>query len=151
MQYLWTAWDPGLGSGEYLIHTPIYGSPGSNAHENAQFPQARTDSYLIILGFFLMLEHFDELQRLFKSGTLKYLGRRSLSYVLVQSPIMYTMGIKLCSHLRLDNKKPYSGAVVAVLVTTLAVAIPVTELFYRLVKLPSKALTHAFYDWMVKE
>ena len=151
MQYIWTAWGPNLADEEYVAHTGLYNTPGLNTNDDGREPQARDDIYLIILGFFLLLESSDILQRIFNARPLKYLDRRSLSYFLTQSIIMYTMGIKLYSSLRFDKNAYFSGTVVAVLVSTLAVAVPLAETFYRLIELPSKVFANKLYDWVTTE
>ena len=83
MQYIWTAWRPGLVNEEYKIHTGMYYTPGLNTQDTGRYPQARDDNYLFLLGFFLFLESSDILQYLFNNRLFTYLGRRSLSRLLL--------------------------------------------------------------------
>lgn len=79
MQYLWTAWRPEYSNAELRAHTGLYYTGGLNNHYDPTQPQARDDNYLVILGFFLLLESFDFLQFVFSNKFFLYLGRRSLS------------------------------------------------------------------------
>ena len=79
MQYLWAAWRPDMSDDENLIHSGLYYTGGLNVDYASKPTQARDDVYLILLGFFILLETSDILQRIFSVKFLTYLGRRSLS------------------------------------------------------------------------
>ena len=79
MQYLWTAWRPESGNVELRGHTGLYYTGGLNTDYDLIQPQARDDDYLILLGFFLLMETSDVLQRLLENRLFLYLGSRSLS------------------------------------------------------------------------
>lgn len=79
MQFLWTDWRPQYENRELLAHTGLYYSGGLNTQFNAKEPQARDDDYLLLLGFYLLLECSNTVQKIFQTPFLMYLGRRSLS------------------------------------------------------------------------
>ncbi len=79
MQYLWTVWRPQYANKELVAHTGLYYTGGLNTSPNLVEPQARDDIYLVVLGFFLLLESSDFLQKAFQNPLFLYLGRRSLS------------------------------------------------------------------------
>lgn len=79
MQYLWTDWRPRYGNQELLAHASLYHPDAPNTALNPKDPQARDDSYLIIVGFHLLLEYSTLLQKIFQNPFFVYLGRRSLS------------------------------------------------------------------------
>ncbi len=79
MQFLWTDWRPQYENKELLAHTGLYYSGGLNKDFNPKEPQARDDDYLLLLGFYLLLEHSTRVQSIFANPLFVYLGRRSLS------------------------------------------------------------------------
>ena len=79
MQYLWTAWKPGMVLDELMYHTNIYSDTELNTSIDPRQPQARNDNYLFILGFWILFEMFDFIQNFFRNPVLIYLGKRSLS------------------------------------------------------------------------
>ena len=79
MQYTWTDWRPQYENQELIAHTGLYYTGGLNTLPKAGEPQARDDCYLVLLGFLLILETTNWMQRLFQNPVLLYLGRRSLS------------------------------------------------------------------------
>ena len=79
MQYLWVVWRPESSNIELKGHTGLYYTGGLNTNYNLIQPQARDDNYLVLLGFFLLLESSDFVQWLFDNPFFVYLGSRSLS------------------------------------------------------------------------
>ena len=79
MQYLWTAWKPGMVLDELMYHATIYSNTELNVNVDPREPQARNDNYLFILGFWIIFEMFDVIQNFFRNPVLVYLGKRSLS------------------------------------------------------------------------
>jgi len=79
MQFVWTAARPDLQNAELLYHTGIYNTGGLNTSVDVTAAQIRADCYLIILGFFLILETSSVVQSVFRNKFLVLLGRRSLS------------------------------------------------------------------------
>lgn len=168
MQYLWTAWRPSLVNEEYLIHTGMYYTPGLNTKDDGRYPQARDDNYLFLLGFFLLLESSDMLQWIFSNRVFKFLGRRSLSmlphphrrahystilitflgFFLIQSTMIYIVGIRVFMHLRYKKDMSFPGSTIVTLITCLAVVIPAAEAFHWLVEKPSKLLAHKSFEWI---
>jgi hypothetical protein len=79
MEYLWTDWKPSLENAELKIHTGEYYSGGLNTTIQPRAPLARDDNYLLLLGFFLLLDTTKWMQWIFSTRMLLSLGRRSFS------------------------------------------------------------------------
>jgi hypothetical protein len=79
MQYLWAAWRPDLLDKEYEYHSGLYYTGGLNYNYEAVHTPARGDIYLILVGFFVLLESYDIVQRIFNNKFFVFLGKRSLS------------------------------------------------------------------------
>jgi peptidoglycan/LPS O-acetylase OafA/YrhL len=70
---------------------------------------------------------------------------RLIGFFLVQSIVVYTLGIKLYQMLHLSSDM----AVVAVcFFVTLATSVGGAEIFYRIVEVPSQVLSHVAFDWI---
>ena len=69
-------------------------------------------------------------------------------YFLVQSTLIYLVGIKVFRSLHHDNATSFSGSVIATLITCLVVVVPTAEVFHRVVEVPSKLLSHKFFDFI---
>jgi hypothetical protein len=79
MQYLWTDLRPDLENKELEGHSGMYYTGGLNTGFDLKQPQARDDNYLILLGFFLILETSSLLRWIFMNPLFMFLGRRSYS------------------------------------------------------------------------
>ncbi|KAF2810384.1 uncharacterized protein BDZ99DRAFT_416727 [Mytilinidion resinicola] len=148
MEYLWVAWRPDLRSAELKGHTGLYNAGSLNAGFDTKGPQARDDNFLIIIGFFLCLEHFEVLQRIFRMSVFQYLGKRSFSFFLMQSIIIYTAGIKMFAELHFAHSIAFSASTFLCLVVCIPLVALTTEVFYRLVDYPSTVLAHLVFDWI---
>ena len=164
MQFIWVCLRPDLFDREWEFHSGLYYTPGVNYLYKTAHTAARDDIYLILVGFFILLESYDFMQRFFSNQFLVFLGKRSLSesypayancrtvtktsqgYFLIQSTMIFLVGIKTFNGIRERNSFPTS--VVVSLIASLAVIIPSAELFYRLVQQPSKSAAHLFYDFI---
>ena len=71
-----------------------------------------------------------------------------LGFFLVQSTMMYLVGIKLFTRLQDVNKISFSGSVIVTLITCLLVIVPLAELFHRAIVMPSKAFSHRAFDFI---
>lgn len=58
---------------------------------------------------------------------------------------MYTLGIKLYLMLGISSN---IGTVAVCFFATLAASVAGAEIFYRVVEIPSQALSHEAYDWI---
>ena len=79
MQFAWVTWRPEAVNIELKGHTGLYYTAGLNHEYDLIQPQARDDNYLIILGFFLMMETTEVVQKILANPVFMYLGARSLS------------------------------------------------------------------------
>jgi len=61
--------------------------------------------------------------------------------------MIYTVGIKTFSQLRSDHVS-FGGSCMVTLITCIAVIVPLAELFYQCVEIPSKVGAHKFYDFI---
>ncbi|ESZ93885.1 hypothetical protein SBOR_5743 [Sclerotinia borealis F-4128] len=149
MMYLWAAWRPQDVYKEVRIHTGEYSTGGLNDVKMvAGTPMARDDNYLFLLGTFLFLETWSWMQAIFRNPLFMYLGRRSLSWFLVQSIIIYTVGIKLFVHLTETRNASFEAAIAGCFFVCLVTVIPSAEIFYRLIDFPSQAFARATFDWI---
>jgi len=148
MQYLWTSWRPEYANKELLAHTGLYYTGGLNTLPHQGEPQARDDNYLVLLGLFLVVETVDWVQKSLQFPLFLYLGRRSLSWFLTQSIIVYSAGIKIHQHLTVGRGVPDTGATAVCLLVCLPTTVVFAELFYRLVDWPSQILAHIVFDWI---
>ncbi|EED14776.1 conserved hypothetical protein [Talaromyces stipitatus ATCC 10500] len=147
MQYLWAAYRPDLFFSEWRIHSNPYTTGGLDERYLLDHISARDDVYITILGIFILLETYDVLQRVLQNKFLLFLGRRALSYFLLQSIFAYIVGIRVFEGLR-SRHVPHDGAVMVALITCIAVTVPAAELFHRLIVVPSRYLSHNFYEFI---
>lgn len=145
MQYLWAAWRPEYRNDELIAHGGLYYTGGLNEDFDGKQPQARDDNYLVLLGFLLCVETSDVLQWALANPLLSYLGRRSLSWFLVQSILVYTMGIRLYQALHMKEEVAATAVCFFAVLGATTVA---AEIFYRVVEVPSHVLSHAAFDWI---
>lgn len=166
MMFIWAAARPDLIDAEIDYHTGIYNTGGVYTWNDVTAPQLRADDYLVIIGFYLLLDTYDWLQRCFGNPVFVYLGRRSFSeftqskaivnranrmitgYFLIQSIIIYTLGIKLYTHLSptlgAGSTRAQGVSFIACLVTTVAAG----EAYYWLIDRPSQILARITWKWM---
>ncbi|THV55375.1 hypothetical protein BGAL_0009g00250 [Botrytis galanthina] len=151
MMYIWAAWRPQDVYKKVRIHTGEYSTGGLNdVVMEPGTPMARDDNYLFLLGTFLVLETWSFPQAVFRNPFLMYLGRRSLSWFLVQSIIIYSVGIKLFTHLTETRNASFEAATTACFFVCLLTVIPSAEIFYRLIDFPSQAFARVTFDWIRK-
>lgn len=169
MQFVWTAARPDLQNAELLYHTGIYSTGGLNKGVDVTAAQIRADCYLIILGFSLILETSSIVKSAFRNKFLVLLGRRSLSpsfaplssieckhpltqfagYFLIQSTIIYTLGVKVATDMTAGEREHrYPAAAGVAFVATLIVTIISAEVLYWLVEIPSKWFGRWLFDWI---
>jgi hypothetical protein len=79
MQFLWTDYRTDLFDQEYEYHSGLYYTGGLNYEYLTNHTAARGDIYLILVGFFIFLETYDILQRIFQNKFFVFLGKRSFS------------------------------------------------------------------------
>lgn len=79
MQFLWIDYRPDLLDKDYEYHSGLYYTGGLNYSYETEHTPARGDIYLILVGFFFLLESYDIVQRIFDNKFFVYLGKRSLS------------------------------------------------------------------------
>ncbi|KAK3077637.1 hypothetical protein LTS18_009698, partial [Coniosporium uncinatum] len=148
MQYIFTAWKTQDKDAELVAHATLYESGDLNRNYDPSQPQARDDNYLLLLGWFLMLEHSDVLKGLMGNPIFKVLGRRSLSIFLTQSIILSTAGIALFLRLSVTAGLNDSAASVVVLVVMLPFVAVASEAFYRGVELPAQWAAKWLFKFM---
>lgn len=148
MQFVWTAARPDLQNAELMYHTGIYSTGGLNKSVDVTASQIRADCYLIVLGFSLILETSSMLQSIFRNKFLVLLGRRSLSYFLIQSTIIYTLGISIVTDKTGDDASGQSRATGVAFIATLLVTVFAAEALYWVVEIPSKLFGRWLFDWI---
>lgn len=70
---------------------------------------------------------------------------RNAGWFLVQSIMVYTMGIRLFQALPIANE---TAATAVCFFTVLAATAAASEMFYRTVEVPSHVLSHTAFDWI---
>lgn len=112
-------------------------------------PYARLDDWFVIVGILLAIELSAKARHLLTLRPLVYLGERSFSIFVAQCIFFWTGGIKLWLALHNDKGLSTAGANgVVFLVGLLAIAV-FSELYWRLVDLPSVWLAKKTYTWLV--
>lgn len=71
-------------------------------------------------------------------------------YFLIQATIIYTAGIKLFLHLRVDKNWPEGGCNILCLAVCLFTVVPGAEIFYRVVDYPSQVLARVAWNFMIE-
>ena len=73
---------------------------------------------------------------------------RVTGYFLLQSIIIYTIGIKLVTNMVGEDLSGYSRATGVAFIVSLLVTVVVAEGMYLLVELPSKWFGRQLFDWI---
>ncbi|CAN9394583.1 unnamed protein product [Alternaria alternata] len=149
LQYAFISGKPSMRDNELYGHTALYDDGFLNENADLDQPMPRVDNYLIILGSMLLVETFEWPRSVLRGGFFVSLGKRSFSWFLVQSIIIYTAGIKLYTHMVTAGMNNAASSFVCFLVCAPLVAI-VAEVFYRVVDLPSVVLARSFWAFMTK-
>lgn len=100
MQYIWTDIRPDVEDAELRIHTGEYYSGGLNTVVPLSLGLPRDDDYLLLLGFFLLLDTMKWIQWIFSTRILVALGKRSFSKWSC-SPYQYSSGMVISLSLQI--------------------------------------------------
>lgn len=149
VQFLFIAWHPSSRKNELYAHMSAYSGGLSDDRLNAWHKLARIDNYLIIVGLMLLVETFEWPRTVLRSKPLVALGRRSFSVFLTQSIIIYSAGIKMWLHLN-KSGTPDATNTFAVFCVCVPLVALTSELFYRVVDIPSIIFAKNFWTWMTK-
>lgn len=79
MCFYWVIARPDLYTAEINYHTGLYDTGGLYTWNDTTAPLLLASNYLVICGFWLLLETTDFLQTIFRSPILMFLGNRSYS------------------------------------------------------------------------
>ena len=79
MCFYWVAARPDLQYAEIDYHTGLYNTGGLYTWNDTTAPLLRADNYLVICGFYLLLETTDFLQTIFRNPVFTFIGKRSFS------------------------------------------------------------------------
>ncbi|KAF2442845.1 hypothetical protein P171DRAFT_464579 [Karstenula rhodostoma CBS 690.94] len=123
LQYLWAAWRPEYRHDELVAHGRLYYTGGLNEDFDTS----------------------DMIQWALANPLFVYLGRQSLSWFLVQSILIYTIGIRLIEALHMASEVAATAACFFVVLVTTAVG---SGDFYRAVEVPSHVLSYVAFDWI---
>ncbi|TGO59428.1 hypothetical protein BOTNAR_0162g00080 [Botryotinia narcissicola] len=151
LQYFYTTADSAVetANAELKAHTDIYGSSsGLNTTPDLKEQTPRIADWLVLCGGFLLLETRTSVQNLFKNAVLASLGRRSLSYFLTQSIVLYSAAIPLYLYLVMDNYVSGIAATCICLVVSILGTAVCGEIFYRMVEIPSLWAGVWSWDWI---
>ncbi|QSZ37579.1 hypothetical protein DSL72_008677 [Monilinia vaccinii-corymbosi] len=106
LQYFYTAADSAVSTAnaELKAHTDIYASSGGlNSAPDVQEQTPRIADWLVLCGGFGLLETTRGVRSWLENRCVVALGRRSLSYFLTQSVVIYSAAIPLYLHLVVDK------------------------------------------------
>ncbi|EDU41795.1 Acyl-transf-3 domain containing protein [Pyrenophora tritici-repentis] len=147
LQFLFISAKPSMRDDELYGHTALYEDGFLNENMDGSQPMTRVDNYLIILGASLLIETFEWPRGVLRGGFFVAMGRRSFSWFLMQSLVIYTVGIKLYMQMAgTGSNTAMSGFV------TFLVCLPLTallsEIFYRVVDIPSIVVARSFWAFM---
>ena len=79
----------------------------------------------------------------------KHLLRKFAGYFLIQSTIIYTLGVKIAANMTSDDREHrYPAAAGVSFIATLIVTILSAEVLYWLVEIPSKWFGRWMFDWI---
>nr|POE65012.1 hypothetical protein CFP56_34680 [Quercus suber] len=148
MCFYWVDVRPDLQYEEIDYHTGLYNSGGLYSNDITA-PLLRADNYLVICGFHLFLESTDFLQMIFRNPALVFIGKRSFSYFLLQSIIVYTVGIKLATSMMSDGTlEHYAAGSGVAFIVSLLVTVSAGELFYWIFDVPSQKVGRFLFTWI---
>ncbi|KAF2757841.1 hypothetical protein EJ05DRAFT_418442, partial [Pseudovirgaria hyperparasitica] len=139
LSYVYAAYRPGWTNRELVAHAGMYYSGGLNTRPDVREPQARVDNYLVVVGFFGLLESCRAVRWFCRLPLFVFLGRRSLSYFLTTPIVLYTAGIGLFDALHFYNEMGREAAVAVVAVIMAPAVVAAAEVFYWVVDRPSIA------------
>ncbi|KAK5135922.1 hypothetical protein LTR08_004380 [Meristemomyces frigidus] len=148
MQFLWAGVFPDLYTAEIDYHTGLYNTGGIYTWNDATAPQLRADDYLAIMGFHVLLESSDIMQKIFRNPVFVFMGNRSYSYYLLQSIIIYTVGIKSAMPKIVDSMTDFPSASGIAFIASLLVTIVAGEVFYWLIDKPSQTFARILFAWI---
>ncbi|TKA22639.1 hypothetical protein B0A50_07648 [Salinomyces thailandicus] len=150
MQFLWVTAFPDLYTAEINYHTGLYNYGGVYTWRDFDTgePQLRADDYLVIIGFHLLLETSSLARKIFSNPFFLFLGKRSFSYYLLQSIIVYTMGVKIVTNTIGDSLDGYTRASGISFIACLLVTLAAGEVFYQTIDRFSKWFAHKVFAWI---
>lgn len=71
-----------------------------------------------------------------------------IAFFLIQSTIIYTVGIMLYLHLRTNQGWSDGGAGTMCLFVCLLITVPAAEVFYRVIDVSSQRFAKRAFDWI---
>jgi len=148
LQFLFISWKPSMYKNEHQAHTSVYTEGLNNEEQDLDQPLARIDNFLFMLGIMLLIETYELPQTVLRSRVLVAIGRRSFSTFLVQSTIIYSIGINFWLYVDSKGNSEVVSNLATFFVCAPIVAIA-SEIFYRLVDLPSIRAAKGFWDFMI--
>jgi len=148
LQFLFISWKPSMYKNEHQAHTSVYTEGLNNEKQDLDQPLARIDNFLFMLGIMLLIETYELPQTVLRSRVLVAIGRRSFSTFLVQSTIIYSIGINFWLYVDSKGNSEVVSNLATFFVCAPIVAIA-SEIFYRLVDLPSIRAAEGFWNFMI--
>ncbi|KAL6708731.1 hypothetical protein ACN47E_002427 [Coniothyrium glycines] len=150
LQFFFISWKPWMRDNELDAHTALYADGFLNRNADLSQPLARVDTYLVVLGTLLLVETFKWPQMLLRSKPLVALGRRSFSAFLVQAIVIYNVGIRLYLHIAQSSNTSHALNTFACFAACAAAVALASEIFYRIVDIPTIVCARHFWGWMTK-
>ncbi|KAH0386129.1 hypothetical protein KCU92_g2911, partial [Aureobasidium melanogenum] len=148
LKYMWIAGLPDLfWSGEAHAHPSRYLGGSSFGYADGTQPYPRMDDWLVIVGILLLIEFSETTKRVLSNKACKAIGKRSLSYYLVSTILMYTAGIKIFLYCNVSHGYTSASAKAVAFFLVLPCSIIGGEIFHRAIDKPAVWASHAFFDW----
>ncbi|KAI4717449.1 hypothetical protein E4T48_06333 [Aureobasidium sp. EXF-10727] len=151
LKYMWTAGLDNLyWSGESHAHPARYLGGSSFGYFDGTQPYPRMDNWLVIVGILLLVEFSEVTKTILSSKPFKAVGRRSLSYFLVSTLLMYTAGVKLFLYCNVSAGLSSASAKAVAFFVVLPASILCGELWHWAIDKPATWAGHAVFDWTRK-
>ncbi|KAI4724316.1 hypothetical protein E4T49_07944 [Aureobasidium sp. EXF-10728] len=151
LKYMWTAGLDNLyWSGESHAHPARYLGGSSFGYFDGTQPYPRMDNWLVIVGILLLVEFSEVTKTILSSKPFKAVGRRSLSYFLVSTLLMYTAGVKLFLYCNVSAGLSSAAAKAVAFFVVLPASILCGELWHWAIDKPAIWAGHAVFDWTRK-
>ncbi|THW08162.1 hypothetical protein D6D24_09400 [Aureobasidium pullulans] len=148
LKYMWTAGlDQDFWSGEAHAHPARYTGGSSFGYYDGNQPYPRMDNWLVIVGLLVLVEFSEVAKTILSSKIFKLVGRRSLSYYLTSTLLMYTAGVKIFLYCNVSAGYSSASAKAVAFFVVLPCSILAGEIFHWAIDKPAVWAGHAVFRW----
>lgn len=150
LKYLWISILPQDYNNEYVFHGSIETGKLLRDVDPNMEALPRYDNWLLITGFFILLELSPKLQHFFTWKPLVLMGRLSFSIILVSGTVMLSLGSLVYQYLVVHAGITSVGALTAVMFVIFVPLCLVCSLLWSvLIDNTSLKLSHSFYSFLI--